>query len=86
MKLKPTMHLVGDVELTKMQYLHHNTTASTLTSTTTATIIIIATTATKTTTTINSTATAITTGAINTTNKYKGIKAKILGNIVTILK
>ena len=69
----------------------HNTTAFTPTTTTTVIIIIIAiiTTATKAkTATINftSTGTIITTGATTTTNKLKGIKAKILGNIVTILK
>ena len=92
-KLKLTTLVVGDLELTKRQYLHHNTTASTPTTTTTITAntIITATTTTATkakTTTINSTptATTITTGATNTTNKPKGIKAKILGNIVTVLK
>ena len=59
---------MGDAELTKTQYLHHNTTASTPTTTTTATILI--------------TATATT----DTTNKPNGIKAKILGNNVTVLK
>ena len=83
MKLKLTTLVVGDVELTKRQYLHHNTNASTPTTTATTT------TATKAkTTTINCTPTATTifTGATTTTNKPKGIKAKILGNIVTVLK
>ena len=78
MKLKLTTLVVEDLELTKKQYLHHNTTASTPTTTTTATKAK--------TPTINSapTATTLTTGA-TTTNKLKGIKAKISGNIVTIL-
>ena len=78
MKLKLTTLVVGDVELTKRQYLHHNTNASTPTTTATKAK----------TTTINCTPTATTifTGATTTTNKPKGIKAKILGNIVTVLK
>ena len=90
-KLKLTIIVVGDVELTKRKYLHHNTSASTPTSTTTAIIIITATTATATkaeTPNINSTqnATIITTDAATTTDKPKDIKANILGNIVTVLK
>ena len=42
-KLKLTALVVGDVELTKRQYLHHNTTVSTPTTTTTFTIIFTAT-------------------------------------------
>ena len=78
-------------ELTKIQYFHDNTTGSTPTSTTTATVTIVVTTTTATktkTTTINSTptATTITPGATNTTNKFNNIKAQIFGNIVTVFK
>ena len=71
MKLKLTTLIVGDVELTKRQCLHNNTTASTPSTTITATIIIVATTTTATkdkATGINSapTATTITAGATNT--------------------
>ena len=79
MKLKLTALVVGDVELTKRQYLQHSTTVSTQTTTATATIIIIATTTTTVTkgqtSIINSTptATTIAAGAINYSNKSKGI-------------
>ena len=43
-KLKLKTLVVGNIELTKRQYLHRNTTASTPTTTTSNTIIIIATT------------------------------------------
>ena len=84
MKLKLTTLVVGDVELTKRQYLHHNTNAST--PTTTATITITATKAKTTTINCTPTATTIFTGATTTTNKPKGIKEKILGNIGTVFK
>jgi hypothetical protein len=87
-KIKLTTLVVGDVELTKRQYLHHRTNASTPKATA---IITITTTTTATkakTTTFNCilTAPTIFTGATNTTNKPKGIKAKILGNNVPVLK
>ena len=87
-KLKLTRLVVGDVELTKRQYLHHSITTS---SPTIATIIMTTTTTIATTaktTTINSATTAMTktTSAATTSNKPKGNKAKLLGNIKTVLK
>jgi len=73
-KPKLTRLVVGVLQPTKIQYLHHNTKAFTPPTTTTATIIITATT---TTTTKAKTTTTIT--------KAQSIKAKILGNIVSAL-
>ena len=89
-KLKLTNLVVGDVELTRRQYLHHNTTASTpKTTTTTTTITATTTTAIKANTTaIDSTATTITattvaTGAI--VQVKKNLQAKNLDNIESVL-
>jgi hypothetical protein len=78
-KLKHTRLVEGDVEITKRQYLHHNTNASTPKTTTTATIIITATIKAKTTPII--TGNTITTGA--TVTKAKGIKGKTFVKRVT---
>jgi hypothetical protein len=51
-KLKLTTLVVGDVELTKRQYLHHNTNASTPTTSANFTITATTTTATKAKTTV----------------------------------
>ena len=70
--------------------MNHNTTVFTLTTIATATIIIITyttNTATKPkTTAIKSNPTAIATGAFTNVHQPSGIKAKILGNIITALK
>ena len=90
MKLKLTGLVVGDVELTKRQYLHHSTTASTARTTSTIIITPATTTATKAKTTsinssINSAATNIITGAVTTATKAKGIKVETMGNTEILL-
>ena len=77
-KLKYTELVVGDVDLTKRQYLYPNATASTITA------ITIAATATKAKATTSST--TIITNTDTTATKAKGIKTIKLGNIETVLK
>ena len=76
MKLKLTWLVLGDVELTERQYLHHDTTGSTPKATTAAAIII---------TDIAIIAITITTGTAATATRANGIKGKNLGNVETVL-
>ena len=81
-KLKLAWLVVGDVELTKRQYLHPSAAAFTH-----GTIIPTPTTTTATeakNTTINYTATTITAATTTAATEAKGLKPKTLGNIETI--
>ena len=81
-KLKLKEIVVGNLEVTKRQYLQPTTTCS---ATTAAISAATATFATKKATTTSSTANTITIGTSTTDAKAKGIKAKISDNFETVL-